>query len=71
VARVFSPLRLPSMFVVGNNTAYNLNWFAGFDGLAGQDLGGFPVVQVVDQFGAPGGGLARQPFGKPARRGYV
>jgi len=39
--------------VVGNNTAYNLNWFAGFDGLAGQDLGGFPVVQVVDQFGAP------------------
>jgi uncharacterized protein (TIGR03437 family) len=46
-------LRMPYMFVVGNGTAFNLNWLAGFDGLAGQDLGGFPVVQVVDQFGAP------------------
>jgi len=46
-------LRLPYMFVVGNNTAYNLNWLAGFDGLAGQDIGGQPVVQIVDQFGAP------------------
>jgi len=46
-------LRLPYLFVVGDGAAFNLNWFAGFDGLAGQDLGGFPVVQVVDQFGAP------------------
>ena len=46
-------LRLPYMFVVGDGTAFNLNWLAGFDGVAGQDIGGYPVVQVVDQFGAP------------------
>jgi subtilisin family serine protease len=46
-------VRLPYMFVVGNGTSYNLIWLAGFDGLANQDIGWQPVVQIVDQFGAP------------------
>jgi minor extracellular serine protease Vpr len=46
-------LRLPYMFVVGDGIAFNTVEFAGFDGFAGQDLGGQPVIQVIDQFGAP------------------
>ncbi len=46
-------VRLPYMFVVGDGVAFNVIWFAGFDGFAGQDLGGGPIVQVIDQFGAP------------------
>jgi len=51
-------LRLPYMFVVGNGSSPNLIWYAGFDGLSGQDLGGYPVVQIADQYGAPVAGSA-------------
>lgn len=46
-------LRLPYMLVVGDGIPSNLIYFAGFDGFAGQDLLGQPVVQIIDQFGAP------------------
>jgi uncharacterized protein (TIGR03437 family) len=46
-------LRLPYMFVVGDGIAFNVQFLAGFDGFAGQDVGAEPVVQIIDQFGAP------------------
>lgn len=48
-------LRIPFMFLVGSGVANNLNFVSGgaLEGAPGEDLGGFPVVQVVDQYGVP------------------
>jgi uncharacterized protein (TIGR03437 family) len=47
--------RIPFMFLVGSGVANNVNFVSGgaLEGAPGEDLGGFPVVQVVDQYGVP------------------
>jgi minor extracellular serine protease Vpr len=53
-------VRIPFMFLVGDGVAYNLNFVYGsaFEGAPGEDVGAFPVVQVVDQYGVPVAGAA-------------
>jgi uncharacterized protein (TIGR03437 family) len=48
-------IRIPFMFLVGSGLATNLNFVSGtgLEGAPGEDLGGFPVVQVTDQYGVP------------------
>ena len=50
------PLTIPYMFLVGNNTVYDVIALLGngFDGPAGKELtGNFLALRVVDQYGAP------------------
>jgi uncharacterized protein (TIGR03437 family) len=54
-------LRIPFMFLVGSGAAYNVNCFSCYgalEGAPGQDVGAFPLVQVVDQYGVPVAGAA-------------
>jgi uncharacterized protein (TIGR03437 family) len=53
-------VRIPFMFLVGSGVANNLNFVVGtgLEGAPGEDLGGFPMVQVVDQYGVPVVGAA-------------
>ena len=58
-------LRIPFMFLVGSGVAYAPNCFycyyptgSSLEGAPGEDLGGFPVAQVVDYYGVPVVGAA-------------